>query len=36
MYAVAPSGLLLSRARAWPSTIGSLSTYTTREAGAAR
>ena len=36
MYSVAPSGLLVSRARAWLSTIGSLSTYTTRDCGAAR
>jgi hypothetical protein len=31
-----PRGLLVSRARAWASTIGSLSTYTTRDSGAAR
>ena len=33
MYAVAPSGVLVSRARAWARTRGSLSTYTIRESG---
>ena len=35
MKAVAPASWLVSRARAWARTIGSLSTYTTRASGAA-
>ena len=33
MNAVQPSGVLVSRARAWARTIGSLSTYTMRASG---
>ena len=34
MNAVSPASWLVSRARAWARTIGSLSTYTTRVSGA--